>query len=95
MTQIINNNPAPSVHSAAAAPSSKTEAANNINNKTTTNKQTKARKFSKRVSWSVELTSVRLITPEVKAPSFRPFPILEEDEESEVIINTENINHLL
>ena len=91
MTQLINNIPAPSVPS-AAAPSSKTEAANN--NKIKTNKQTKAKKFSKRVSWSSQLTSVRLITPEVKVMSFRPFPILEEEEESEVI-NTEGVNHLL
>ena len=90
MTQLINNIPVPTVPS-AAAPSSKTEAANN-NNKT--NKQTKAKKFSKRVSWSSQLTSVRLITPEVKVMSFRPFPILEEEEESEVI-NTEGVNHLL
>ena len=93
MTQLINNIPAPSVHS-AAAPSSKTEAANN-NNNNKTNKQTKAKKSSKRVSWSSQLTSFRLITLEleVKVMSFRPFPILEE-EESEVI-NTEGVNHLL
>merc|ERR1712137_676755 len=74
-------NPAPSVH---AAPNFKTETT------------VKAKKFSKRVSWSSELTSVRLITPEVKGMRFRPFPILEEDEEQEEEeVNMRHVNHLL
>ena len=81
MTQLINNHPAPSVH---AAPNCKTETT------------VKAKKFSKRVSWSSELTSVRLITPEVKGVRFRPFPIPEEDEEQEEeVINMRHVNHLL
>ena len=81
MTQLINNHPAPTVH---AAPNCKTETT------------VKAKRFSKRVSWSSELTSVRLITPEVKGVRFRPFPIPEEDEEQEEeVINMRHVNHLL
>ena len=82
MTQLIINTTAPSFHN---APNPKTETA------------IKTKKFCKRVSWSAELTSVRLITPEVQGARFRPFPIPEEDEEQEESedINMNHVNHLL
>ena len=46
---------------------------------------------NKRVTWSQELTSVRLITPEVKTRAFTSFPIPEE-EESELL---KQVEHLL
>ena len=69
-----------------------------VQNASKTETAIKAKKFCKKVSWSSELTSVRLITPEVQGPSFRPFPIPEEDEEQEEEsedINIKHVNHLL
>ena len=40
----------------------------------------KARKFLKRVTWSSELTAVKIITPDTNVKKLKPFVIVEEEE---------------
>ena len=40
----------------------------------------KARKFLKKVTWSSELTAVKIITPDTNVRKLKPFVIVEEEE---------------